>query len=77
MTLIEKLIGEKNTVFKTVRAKITEELDNKIKFISDNTGVKEEEYLGMILEQSEIDKVYKNLVKKNKSANEDDLDKIE
>ena len=75
MSIIDKLIENNNTVFKTVRAKITKDLEVKIKFICEKTGVKEDEYLGMILEDSEIAKVHKELLKKEKSTVEIDEQK--
>lgn len=72
MAILDDVIKEKKKVFKFVRAKIDEDCESKIKFICDKAGVKEEDYLGKLLEFSEIDKVYKEL--QNKSKVSDKLD---
>ncbi len=68
MAVIDTLIEKDKTVYKGVKVKITEDLEKKIKFICEVTGVKEEEYLGLILDSSEINKVYKDLKKKKNDA---------
>lgn len=68
MAVIDELIEKDKTVYKGVKVKITEDLEKKIKFICEVTGVKEEEYLGLILDSSEINKVYKDLKKKKNDA---------
>mgnify|MGYP001234578673 CR=1 FL=1 len=65
MSIIDELLEKKKTKYKPVKAKVTEELCRKIVEICKATGIKQEEYLGKILEESEIDKVYKQLEKTN------------
>lgn len=72
MAILDEVIREKKKVFKFVKAKIDEELESKIKFICEKAGVKEEDYLGKLLEFSEVEKVYKEL--QNKSKGSDKLD---
>lgn len=65
MSIIDGLIEKDRKIYKTVKAKISEDTEQKIKFICEKTGVKEDEYLGLILEASEIEKVYKEHKKKD------------
>lgn len=70
MAIIDELVKDRKKVYKSVKAKVDEDFENKIKFICSKTGVKEEDYLGKLLEASEIDKVYKELAKESKSYTE-------
>lgn len=63
MAIIDDLLEKKELKFKSVKAKVPEELSKKILEICKSTGIKQEEYLGKILEESEIEKVHKQLQK--------------
>ena len=69
-TILSGLVEKKNEKTMQVKAKIPEELKNKISFICESTDVKEDEYLGKLLESSEINKVYLSLKKEKKTENE-------
>lgn len=63
MSIIEELKKKNRIKYKKVTATVTDELDNKIESICKASGIKKEEYLGALLINSEIEKVYKSLEK--------------
>lgn len=48
MSIIDELVKDRKKVYKSVKAKVDEDFENKIKFICSKTGVKEEDYLEII-----------------------------
>ena len=74
--IIDELVKDRKKVYKSVKAKVDEDFENKIKFICSKTGVKEEDYLAKLLEASEIDKIYKELSKVSKN-NTDNSTKVD
>lgn len=67
-TIIEELIGEKSVKYTTVKAKIPDDVQEKITFICNHFDIKEEEYLGKLIVSSEINKVYDGLKKPEKQS---------
>jgi len=65
-TIINAIKEEKNQKFVRVQAKVSEDMKNKIEHICEENGVNIAEYLGKILEHSEINKVFVELEKKAK-----------
>lgn len=62
-TILGKLVEEKKQEFITVRAKINKNTKEKIEYICKRVGVEHNVYLGMIIENSEIEKVFAQLKK--------------
>lgn len=70
-TILGNLVEEKNTKIVIVKAKVSNETKLKIKTICNKYDVKEDEYLGKILESSEIDKVFNSIQKETVKTNQD------
>lgn len=70
MSLIEKLAKKKEKELQDVivKAKIPEDFEQKIKELCKDNGVNQDEYLGLLLQSSEINRVYDKL-KKDKTEN--------
>ena len=79
-TVLDKIKQQKNKKFARVSIKIPMELKEKIDFICEINKIESSEYLGAILESSEINKVYtrmkkeekKRVVSESKSTEEDE-----
>lgn len=68
MALIDDLKDKKNTKYSSIRVKINEEFKEMIDYVIKETGVDQDEYLRLILEKSEITKVYNTLKKSKQKA---------
>lgn len=64
-TVLEDLVEENNVKYVPIKVKIPEDLKEMISTICKKYNVKEDEYLGKILENSEIKTVF-NKLKKDK-----------
>ena len=61
-SVFKKIKEEKSKKYALLKVRVSQDLAEKIKYICDtNPDVKSEEYLGQLLEESEIDKVHKEL----------------
>lgn len=68
MSVFKKIKEEKSKKYSILRVRVSQETADKIKFICDtNPDVKSEEYLGQLIEESEIDKVFKELNSKKET----------
>ena len=63
--VIKKLLKEKEVTTARVTAIVEKSLKDQCDYICNATGIKVEEYLGELLAKSEINKVYKALVKES------------
>lgn len=64
MSTLKRIVEEKSKKYVIVRARVSDELLQKIKSICESyPDVKQEEYLGQLLEESEIEKVHKEMNK--------------
>ena len=72
MSVFKRIKDEKSKRFKVLRVRVSEDTANKIEYICNtNPDVKQEEYLGQLIEESEIEKVYKELTNKQNSKKVD------
>lgn len=72
MSVFKRMKDEKSKKYKVLRVRVSEETANKIEHICKiNPDVKQEEYLGQLIEESEIDKVYKEITNKQNSKKSD------
>lgn len=72
MSVFKRMKDEKSKKYKVLRVRVSEETANKIEHICKiNPDVKQEEYLGQLIEESEIDKVYKEITNKQNSKKGD------
>lgn len=76
-TVLGKLVNEQNKEYDTVRAKITVETKKKAEEICEKYDITLSKYLGMIIEESEIDKVHKKLQKNDKKSEENESSYVE
>jgi DNA topoisomerase VI subunit B len=73
-SIIEALVIEQQEQEKEVhvKAKVVESMEDKINFICKKYGIKVEDYLGKLLEKSEVNKVYKELKEKDINLKKED-----
>ncbi|WP_457748569.1 hypothetical protein [Sulfurimonas sp.] len=67
-TIIDKIKEKKSVKYARISIKIPAELKEKIEFICDTNDIDVSEYLGAILENSEINKVYKSMKREEKQS---------
>jgi Mg/Co/Ni transporter MgtE len=64
-TILEELVEKKTKKSLLIKARIPEDLAEKITFICETTSIKEEDYLGKLLESTEIAKVFNSMKKES------------
>jgi hypothetical protein len=67
-SVLENLVKENNVKYVSLKVKIPENLKEMITSICKEYGVKEDEYLGKLLENSEIQNIF-NKLNKDKQVN--------
>ena len=67
-SILEKIKQEKDIKLSKITVKIPSDLKGRIEYICKNSGVTVDKYLGEILINSEINRVYKALEKEKESS---------
>ncbi len=72
MSIIDDMKNKKKKEFVNVSGKVESYMKKKIDYICKESGISSRDYLGKLLENSEIDSVYNKLIKDSNSANNSD-----